>query len=175
MKKRSTIFLLLVATFLLGVTGFQFYKDISVDASIVDVEAFRELPFRERLNVKKTGVPVLLPADEDLLHTTRIVESPYSYDASLSGDGYVISIFAESRSIPSDGNSGEYFNPTFLGSSRVEKAIIGTGEGFRLAFWNEFGIAFGFYLFCDGGMSAPMCKDETFIREIIRELKLIKS
>lgn len=111
-------------------------------------------------------LPVLLPADEELLATAVVTSGPHFVAWGADGDGVHVSLHGTDYQWVIGDAPPE--PPT--DSVRSRRAYVTQNEGIQMASWIEDGVAWALDVECDAVERDARCASDTYVRELAESL-----
>ena len=138
-------------------------------AAAVDETALASMPAKARDQVAAAPVPVLAPAEPQLLEQAKVTIGNGYYSLSSATNGVTLVIQGTPLSQDTGTLAGAPVSPTIVGNRRV---FATANEGIRSATWVERGVAYSLDVECNNP-SDRRCASDEYVLSLVSKLALL--
>ena len=122
-----------------------------------------------RATLEQSRLPVLLPADEDLLATAVVTTGSHFVAWGADGDGVHVSLHGTDHQWA----VGEGPPEPPVDSVRGHRAYVSVNEGIHVATWTEAGVMWALDVECDAVLEDDRCADDAYVRSLAESLERV--
>ncbi|MEZ4337326.1 MAG: hypothetical protein R3B82_11950 [Sandaracinaceae bacterium] len=123
-----------------------------------------------RAALDESRLPVLLPADEDLLATAVVTSGPHFVAWGADGEGVHVSLHGTDYQWA----IGDAPPEPPIDQVRSRRAYVSMNEGIQMASWIEDGVAWALDVECDAVERDARCASDTYVRELAESLERVE-